>query len=127
MTRATSDGDAASSKRLATRLREALDDGKAVDVRTLDVRSMTVITDFMLIASGRSSRQVKALFERVVEAAGADVLGIEGERQAEWVLVDLGGVVVHIMQPDAREFYQLEKLWEERVPIEAGQALSGQA
>lgn len=113
--------DAAVSE-LAERLHTALDDGKAVDIRTLDVRNLTVITDYMIIASGRSSRQVKALTERVLEAAreqGAQVLGVEGERQGEWVLVDLGGVVIHLMQPDARNFYQLEKLWEERPRVQA--------
>ncbi len=115
---------------LAGQLHEALDDGKAVDIRTLDVREMTIITDFMVIASGRSNRQVKALLERVVEAAravGAEVLGIEGARQGEWVLVDLGGVVIHIMRPEAREFYQLEKLWGARAPVKLSQAFSGQA
>lgn len=100
---------------LAGLVREALDDGKAVDIRVLDVGAMTVITDFMVIASGRSSRQVKALTDRVREAArgcGAEVIGLEGETAGEWVLVDLGDIIVHIMQPESREFYQLEKLWE---------------
>lgn len=110
------------SAELARNVRDALDDGKAVDVRTLDVSAMTVITDYMLVASGRSSRQVRALTERVLEAGrerGAELLGLEGERGGDWVLVDFGGVIVHIMQPDAREFYQLEKLWEERAPASA--------
>lgn len=107
---------------LAAQMRVALDDGKALDIRTLDVRNLTVITDYMLIASGRSSRQVKALTNRVrdkARAEGVDILGIEGERQGDWVLVDLGDVVIHIMQPDARDFYQLEKLWEEGAPARA--------
>lgn len=110
------------SAELARNVRDALDDGKAVDVRTLDVSAMTVITDYMLVASGRTSRQVRALTERVLEAGrerGAELLGLEGERGGDWVLVDFGGVIVHIMQPDAREFYQLEKLWEERAPASA--------
>jgi len=100
----------------AEHIRDALDDGKAVDIRVLDVADQTVITDFMIVATGRSARQVKALVERVREAAreiGLSVLGVEGEQGAEWVLVDLGDVVVHIMQPDCRDFYQLEKLWEQ--------------
>lgn len=116
------DGGVTTAPALAAQMRVALDDGKAVDIRTLDVRNLTVITDYMLIASGRSSRQVKALTDRVRERArseGADILGIEGERQGDWVLVDLGDVVIHIMQPDARDFYQLEKLWEERAPARA--------
>ncbi|MGR8920329.1 MAG: ribosome silencing factor [Gammaproteobacteria bacterium] len=103
------------SAELAASVREALDDGKAVDIRVLDVGAMTVITDYMVIASGRSSRQVKALTERVLEAAkscGAEVIGVEGEGAAEWVLVDLGDIIVHIMRPESRDFYQLEKLWE---------------
>ena len=110
------------SAELARNVRDALDDGKAVDVRTLDVSAMTVITDYLLVASGRTSRQVRALTERVLEAGrerGAELLGLEGERGGDWVLVDFGGVIVHIMQPDAREFYQLEKLWEERAPASA--------
>lgn len=93
----------------------ALDDGKAVDIRALDVTSLTSITDFMVIATGRSSRQVKALTERVraaVAAIGLRPIGVEGEASAEWVLLDFGDVVVHVMQPEMRDFYQLEKLWE---------------
>lgn len=102
---------------LAQKVANALDDGKAVDIRVLDVRKLTVITDYMIIASGRSSRQVRALAQRVMETAreqGAPLLGIEGERESEWILIDLGGVVVHVMQPATRDFYQLEKLWEQR-------------
>lgn len=92
----------------------ALADIKAFDIEVLDVHEMTSITDFMVIASGRSNRQVKAMAGKIVEAAravGIKPLGIEGEGQAEWVLVDLGDVVVHAMQPATRDFYQLEKLW----------------
>lgn len=105
------------STALAQAVAGALDDGKAVDVRVLDVRALTVITDYMIIASGRSARQVKALTNRVRDAAhaqGVRVIGAEGEGQGEWVLVDLGDVVVHLMQPAIRDFYQLEKLWEAR-------------
>jgi ribosome-associated protein len=94
----------------------ALEDGKADDIRVLDVRDQTAITDFMIVASGRSNRQVRSLAEKVLEAAklhGVTPIGIEGESQAEWVLVDLGDVVVHTMQPATRDFYQLEKLWGE--------------
>ncbi len=94
----------------------SLDDGKAEDIRVLDVRSMTSITDYMVVASGRSSRQVKALMDRVLEAARKkDVrpLGIEGEKAGDWVLIDFGDVVVHTMRPETRDFYQLEKLWDQ--------------
>lgn len=110
------------SETLVHHLVNALDDGKAVDVRVLDVRNLTVITDFMVIASGRSTRQVKALTDRLrAEAAkqGATIIGVEGEAQGEWVLVDVGDVVIHLMQPAVREFYQLEKLWEDRPRVQA--------
>lgn len=97
----------------------SLDDGKAEDIRVLDVRSLTNITDYMVVASGRSSRQVKALTDRVLEAARArDIrpLGVEGENAGEWVLIDFGDVVVHTMQPETRDFYQLEKLWDKLPP-----------
>jgi ribosome-associated protein len=87
---------------------------KARDIRVIDVRGKTTITDFMVIASGTSNRHVKALAENVTEKAkkaGVRPLGVEGEQDGEWVLVDLGDGVVHVMQPDIREFYDLEKLW----------------
>ncbi len=98
---------------------DALDDLKAKDILALDVRTQTDVTDIIVIASGTSNRQVKALADRVVErakAAGVRPLGIEGEQAAEWILVDLGDVVVHIMQPRTRHFYQLERLWGAETP-----------
>ncbi len=94
--------------------RQALEDLKGLDIAEYDVRGMTTVTDVMLIASGTSDRHVKSLADAVVMAckkAGAPPLGVEGEREGEWVLVDLGDVVVHVMQPRIREFYALEKLW----------------
>jgi ribosome-associated protein len=96
----------------------ALDEIKAIDVRVLDVRPLTDITDFMIIASGRSNRQVRALADEVVAEAtrrGVRPLGVEGFDQGIWVLVDLGDVVVHVMQPATRDFYQLERLWDDTV------------
>jgi ribosome-associated protein len=93
---------------------QALEDLKGDDIAEYDVREMTSITDVMLIASGTSDRHVKSLADAVVMAckkAGVPPLGVEGEREGEWVLVDLGDVVVHVMQPRIREFYALEKLW----------------
>ena len=87
----------------------ALDDMKAVNVRVLDVRGLTDIADTMVIASGNSDRHVRSIAERVVERAKA---GTEGERDGEWVLVDLQDVVVHVMLPRVREFYGLERLWD---------------
>ena len=93
----------------------ALEDGKAREVKVIDVRGKTSITDYMVVASGTSERHVKAVADQVVEKAkeqGVKPLGTEGQQAAEWVLVDLGDVIVHMMKPQTREFYQLEKLWE---------------
>src|SRR5215471_14738690 len=92
----------------------ALDDIKARDIVVLDVRKLTSLTDTMIIASADSNRQVKALASHVRERlkeAGATILGVEGEQAAEWVLVDAGEIVVHIMQPAVRAYYNLEELW----------------
>ena len=101
----------------------ALDDLKAVDVHVLDVRHLTTVTDTMVVASGRSDRHVRAIAGAVVEhckKAGFRPLGVEGERSGEWVLVDLADVVVHVMLPRVREFYNLEKLWD--MPARAEEA-----
>lgn len=103
-----------SSTELSQLVVQALEDVKADNIQVLDVRDQTTITDYMIIASGRSNRQVRALADHVVEAAekiSLKPLGIEGQEQGEWVLIDLGDVVVHAMQPATRDFYQLEKLW----------------
>ncbi len=93
----------------------ALDDGKGHDVKVMDVKDKTSITDFMVIASGTSERHVNSLADRVVEKVNEfriKPLGVEGQPAGEWVLVDLGDVIVHLMKPPVREFYQLEKLWD---------------
>lgn len=93
---------------------EALDDLKAQNPLVLDVRDKTAVTDYMLICSGTSQRHVKSLAENLVKTvkdAGYPPPGVEGLSEGEWVLVDLGEVVVHVMQAQARAFYQLEKLW----------------
>jgi ribosome-associated protein len=92
----------------------ALDDVKAKDIVRLDVRDMTTVTDYMVVASGTSNRHVKALADNVAEkakAAGHRPIGIEGEEGGEWVLLDLQDTLVHVMLPKVREFYNLEKLW----------------
>jgi ribosome-associated protein len=92
----------------------ALEELKARDVREIDVRGKTGITDYMVIASGTSTRHVKSIADEVMKYAkrmGNPPIGIEGEREAEWVLVDLGDVIVHVMLPRVREIYALERLW----------------
>jgi len=92
----------------------ALEEIKAKDLVEIDVRGKTSVCDYLVIASGTSTRHVKSLADEVVKAskqAGFQPLGVEGEREAEWVLVDLGDVVVHVMLPRVREFYALERLW----------------
>jgi len=94
---------------------DALADMKAVDVKAMDVRGITDITDTMVVASGTSDRHVKSIADRVVQRckdAGFRPYGMEGERDGEWVLLDLQDVVLHVMLPRVREFYALEKLWE---------------
>jgi ribosome-associated protein len=106
---------AAPIARLAQVVLDALADMKAVDVKALDVRGITDITDTMVVASGTSDRHVKSIADRVVQRckeAGFRPYGIEGERDGEWVLLDLNDVVLHVMLPRVREFYALEKLWE---------------
>ncbi|HKE94559.1 MAG TPA: ribosome silencing factor [Povalibacter sp.] len=93
----------------------ALDEMKAVQVKVLDVRKLTDIADTLVIASGNSDRHVRSISERVVEHAkksGFRPMGVEGQRDGEWVLVDLQDVIVHIMLPRVRELYRLESLWD---------------
>ncbi|MBL0164251.1 MAG: ribosome silencing factor [Xanthomonadales bacterium] len=92
----------------------AIEDLKARDTREIDVRGKTSVTDLIIITSGTSTRHVKSIADEVVRAAkkaGLPPIGVEGEREAEWVLVDLGDIVVHVMLPRTREFYGLERLW----------------
>jgi ribosome-associated protein len=97
---------------------DALEEAKAVDICQLDVRKLTDITDFMVIASGTSRRHVHAMAERVREAARQQQLrpiGIEGEVENDWILIDYADVVVHVMMPQVREFYSLERLWNDHL------------
>ena len=92
-----------------------LDEMKAQDVKVLDVRGLTTIADYMVVASGTSDRHVKAISDKLVEAikqAGQRPLGVEGEDDGQWILADFGDVIAHIMLPQVREFYKLENLWE---------------
>lgn len=93
----------------------ALDDFKAIDIQQIDVTGQNPLTDMFVIASGNSVRHVKSMAENLViraKEAGMPPLGIEGDGQAEWVLVDLNDIIVHLMLPQTRAFYNLEKLWE---------------
>lgn len=93
---------------------ESLDDVKGQSIRCIDVSGLTDITDYMVIVTGTSNTHIKALSDSVVakiKQAGVDIVGIEGKLQSEWVLVDLGDVVVHIMLASVRALYNLEELW----------------
>ena len=110
------------SELLCERVLAALEELKAKEVRVIDVRGKTSIADTLVIASGTSTRHVKALADEVVrfvKQAGMFPLGVEGQTEAEWVLVDLGDVIVHVMLPRIREFYGLERLWSVETPADA--------
>lgn len=110
---------------------QTLEDMKAKDISVIDVRGKTSITDIMIIASGTSDRHVKSCAEAVAfqaKQAGEPPIGSEGLNEGEWALVDLNGVVLHVMQPKVRDYYQIERLW--KVGPESGepeQPPSGQA
>ena len=100
--------------KLAKTIVKALEDIKAQEIVTLDVRKLTDMADYMVIASGTSSRHVKAIADNVLDAArkiGKKAFGSEGKDAGDWVLVDFGSVLVHVMSSEARKFYALEKLW----------------
>lgn len=97
----------------------ALDDLKAVNIEILDVSALTDVMEYLIVASGTSNRHVKSLADNVIVAAkkaGMPPLGVEGQDTGEWVLVDLGGVVVHVMLPATRAFYDIERLWSVDAP-----------
>jgi ribosome-associated protein len=99
---------------------DKLDDMKAQDIKVIDVRGKSSVTDLMIIATGNSTRHVKSLAQTVelaAKEAGVKPLGMEGEQQGDWVLLDLNDIILHVMLANVRDFYNLEKLWE------AGQSL----
>ena len=107
--------DALTSQQLGDLVVAALADYKAIDVQAVDVAGQNPLTDIFVIASGTSTRHIKSMAENLimkVKALGCPPLGVEGQGQAEWVLVDLNDVIVHLMLPKTRAFYNLEKLWE---------------
>ena len=106
---------ALTSNQLRDLVIEALEDLKAIDIQEVDVSGQNPLTDRFVVATGSSTRHVKSMAEKLVlkaKAAGFPPLGVEGEREGEWVLVDLNDVIVHLMLPQTRAFYNLEKLWE---------------
>ncbi len=114
-TKAASHRGAERAARLLHTVTAALEDMKAVNVKVIDVRGLTDVADTLVIASGTSDRHVRSIADRVIEQAkahGVRPLGTEGEREGDWVLVDLQDVVVHVMLPRVREFYALERLWD---------------
>lgn len=104
----------ATSEALLARILESLEDDKAEDIVQVDLRGKTSIGDYMVICSGRSSRQVAAISEKLVERLKQDfgrISKIEGKDAGDWVLIDTGDVIVHVFRPEVREFYQIEKMW----------------
>lgn len=103
-----------SSETLRDLIVTTLEDGKAEDIVTIDLQGKTTIADYMIICSGRSSRQVSALAETVADELKSELGRLcktEGKAQGDWVLIDTGDVVVHLFRPEVRDFYQLEKMW----------------
>lgn len=103
--------------KLQTIVIEALENLKAVDIRQLNLEGVSGFTDRMVFASGNSNRHVKSIAQSVIEAskhAGVSPLGVEGDDIGDWILVDLSDIVVHVMLPETREFYDIERLWSEQ-------------
>jgi ribosome-associated protein len=103
------------AERVKALVEHELTESKAREVAVLDVRQLTSMADYLLICCGTSSRHCKSIAQHVIEkakAAGVTPLGVEGEREGDWILVDLGDVIVHVMLRDVRDYYQLEKLWD---------------
>ncbi|WP_317849261.1 ribosome silencing factor [Tateyamaria pelophila] len=105
----------ATSETLLAAVLSSLNDDKAEDIVQIDLRGKTAIGDYMVICSGRSSRQVAAISEKLVERLKAQfgrTARIEGKNTGDWVLIDTGDVIVHVFRPEVRDFYQLEKMWQ---------------
>jgi len=112
------------ARKLQRRIHDALEDAKAHDIAVLDVRDISDFTDYMVIATGTSNRHVQSTADRVVDALreyGVRPVGTEGKKVGDWVLIDFGDVVVHIMREQTRDFYNLEKLWSDAMPVEPKQ------
>ena len=97
---------------------DTLEDNKAEDIISIDVQNKTSVTDYMIIVSGRSSRHVKSIADNLIKILKKNKIkpiGIEGYTKSEWILLDFGDLLVHVMHPDKRNFYSLEKLWDENI------------
>ncbi len=126
----SSDAGRPETSALLALVRDTLDEGLAEDVTVIDLGGKTSIADFMVIASGRSARQIGALAENLVRAikqAGGGPPGIEGLARCEWVLIDAGDVIVHLFRPEIRAFYNLEKMWAVAAPEPAARVETGAA
>jgi ribosome-associated protein len=109
------------AKQMRKLIYDALVDAKAQDIAVLDVRKVSDFTDTMMIVSGTSTRHVQSVADKVIyqmREHGQRAIGVEGEKIGEWVLIDFGEVVVHVMRPQTRDFYNLEKLWSDGKRIE---------
>ena len=123
-------GDHLDTREYAVLAAEAAADKKAADVVVLDVAAVLVITDYFVIATGNTARQVKVMADEVearLKDAGLPALGREGERDRQWVLLDFGDLVVHVFQPQTREFYRLERLWGDVPRLELPESVTGVA
>ena len=116
--------DELSFEQLRDLVLNALEDFKAIDIQQIDVRGQNPLTDLFVVASGSSLRHIKSMADNLIlkaKEAGTPPIGIEGDRQSEWVLVDLNDIIVHLMLPQTRAFYNLEKLWEASSQQRSGQ------
>ncbi len=115
---------AATAKKTQHWIQDALENAKARDIAVLDVRKISDFTDYMVIATGTSNRHVQSTAEKVAGALrehGVRTVGVEGEKIGDWVLIDFGDVVVHVMREETRDFYNLEKLWSDAKRVSAGE------
>ncbi len=118
----TPETETATSESLLATILNSLEDDKAEDIVQIDLRGKTEIGDFMVICSGRSTRQVAAISEKLAQKLKDDfgvIAKMEGKDTGDWVLIDTGDVIVHVFRPEVREFYQLEKMWQ---PMDGSEA-----
>jgi ribosome-associated protein len=115
---------ATTAKKTQSWIQDALEDAKARDIAVLDVRKISDFTDYMVIATGTSNRHVQSTADKIVDALrthGVRAVGVEGGKTGDWVLIDFGDVVAHVMREEIRDFYNLEKLWSDARRIEPGE------